>query len=291
MSDDRDDLGGPDFADAAAALRAALGGEALSADARARHLYALREHAALLGPPRRARHARRVVPVGLVRRMAAAVAASGLLATLGSGVAVAASADSLPGEALYEVKLLTEGLRLALPESPAGEVTTRLRLAERRLEEAEELRRDAGPQLDERLAATILAYEELVTGAASAAGSDEGLQARVRSTVAVAEQRLVLLLAGGLPEQASVRARQALADARQRLGGPPPLGAPAGPQVPGHGPGARPEHPGAPEGAPEPPVPAEQPGPPQQVPAPSQQPGPPGEPGPPHEPGPPDEPG
>ncbi|MDE3112712.1 MAG: hypothetical protein KGK34_07180 [Chloroflexota bacterium] len=67
----------------------------------------------------------------------AAVAAVVLLGLVGS--ATVASADALPTEPLYPVKVASEEIRLALAQSPEDRAAVQLSMAEHRLDEAERL--------------------------------------------------------------------------------------------------------------------------------------------------------
>jgi hypothetical protein len=58
----------------------------------------------------------------------------------GVGGTVAAAADDLPGQALYQVKLISEGLKLDLTPDPAKKVELDLQFAMRRLDEINELK-------------------------------------------------------------------------------------------------------------------------------------------------------
>jgi hypothetical protein len=58
----------------------------------------------------------------------------------GVGGTVAASADDLPGEALYQFKLMAEGLKLDIALDPAKKMELELQFAMRRLDEINELK-------------------------------------------------------------------------------------------------------------------------------------------------------
>ena len=85
---------------------------------------------------RRASAARSTWVARPVFRLAVAVGLSGAL--LGAGI-VAASAQSLPGDPLYQVKRGVENVQLALTLSPAANARLRMQLATRRVAEAERL--------------------------------------------------------------------------------------------------------------------------------------------------------
>ena len=70
--------------------------------------------------------------------IARGVAAVSVLACMGMG-ALVASADTLPDDLLYPVKLATEQVRLALADAPGDRATVELSIASHRLSEAEQL--------------------------------------------------------------------------------------------------------------------------------------------------------
>lgn len=73
------------------------------------------------------------------RRAAVALLAAVMLLTLGSGSALAASADTKPGDALYGVKRASERIALALRLSPESKASLHLKFAERRIDEIDAL--------------------------------------------------------------------------------------------------------------------------------------------------------
>jgi hypothetical protein len=81
---------------------------------------------------------RRMIKTLLPRLAGAALAATMATLVVGGGVAVAA-ADSLPGEALYPVKLVVEDVRLALASSPEAEAELAMELVQERTQEMEML--------------------------------------------------------------------------------------------------------------------------------------------------------
>lgn len=276
-------LGDGDHADVAARLHAALSGPSLDSATRQRHLHAIRTRVATLPAPAPAPTPAPVTAAGgLGRRLASTVTAAGLVVVMGASGAVAASHDSLPGQAMYPVKQVTEQLVLAAPLPTEHAVERHLTFADRRLDEAAALAdRDADPDL---VAQAIAAHARLLARADELAGDDIQLTGRVDAATGVAQRRLAHLLDQGLPEVAARQARAALSAAEARLErrhAPPPATpqAPSPPVTP-----RAPATPGAPEHRPQPP--ASQP-PPERTPPPA--PGPRPTPGPHAEPGPPAE--
>jgi hypothetical protein len=98
----------------------------------------------------------RTVPIGDRRRrlrmrllfatrlMGIVLAAMIGLSAVGGGVAMAAG-DSLPGDALYPVKLTVEDIRMALTSDPEAQVALALQLADERTEEIEALIQNGEP--------------------------------------------------------------------------------------------------------------------------------------------------
>lgn len=197
-----------------------LASAALPADARARHLHAIRMRALELGPAPATAGKRPPLKEGLsgVRwrgRRAAAIAGvwMGSL-SLGTGVAAAASMDDLPGQPLYGLKRAVENVQLRLPGDAADDVRRRLDLAARRLAEAEALyARGAEATL---LASTLGDAQTLIDEAGELARDDADLASAVAGSASQARARLTQLLDGGLPEQAADRAREAIEAATER---------------------------------------------------------------------------
>lgn len=67
-----------------------------------------------------------------------------LIVILSSGGVTLASQNSLPGDALYGVKILTEDARLVLATTPEAEVAVGLRLASKRIEEIQKILAERG---------------------------------------------------------------------------------------------------------------------------------------------------
>ncbi|HET7701692.1 MAG TPA: DUF5667 domain-containing protein [Candidatus Limnocylindria bacterium] len=131
----------------------------------------LREHAwtalALLGRP--------------APYLARGLALAALLVSAGLG-ATAASADTLPDELLYPVKIASEEIRLALAGTPEDRAAVELSIAEHRLREAERLA--TGGRTSDALVASAIYSQHIASAAAElapiAATSDLALQLEAR---------------------------------------------------------------------------------------------------------------
>ena len=111
----------------------------------------------------------------LVRALAVTVLVAGIAAG-----ATAASADSLPDDALYGLKLAGEQLRLSVAVSPEDRASVELSIAEHRLDEAERLA-TAGREDDAIVAAA--AYGSSLADAAADLASVEGTDPRTAALV------------------------------------------------------------------------------------------------------------
>jgi len=223
----------PDMPDEAAfpqtqeALRS-LGSPALDAQARARHLHAIRAKALELGaldptgasaahPARRASASPQSGLAGLRWRGRRAAAVAGVwmgVASMGTGVAAAAAMDDLPGDALYGLKRAVETVRLHLPGDDSNGVHRRLELAHRRLEEAALLQARGAD--DDVLADVLGDAQDWMDEAGARAANDAELTADVAESASMAQTRLSELLDGGLPDHAAQRAREAIEAATER---------------------------------------------------------------------------
>ncbi len=112
----------------------------------------------------------------LVRSLAILVVIAGLV-----GSATVASADSLPDDLLYSVKLAGEQLRLAVAVSPEDHASVELSIAEHRLDEAERLA-TAGRE-DDTIIATA-AYGSALADAAADLATVETTDPRTAALVA-----------------------------------------------------------------------------------------------------------
>ncbi len=111
----------------------------------------------------------------LLRGLAVAVLVAGIAAG-----ATVASADSLPDDALYGLKLAGEQLRLTVAVSPEDRASVELSIAEHRLDEAERLA-SAGREDDAIIAAS--AYGSSLADAAADLASVEGTDPRTAALV------------------------------------------------------------------------------------------------------------
>ena len=125
----------------------------------------------------------------LVRGLAILVLLAGLL-----GGATAASADSLPDEPLYGLKLAGEQLRLAIAVSPGDRASVELSMAEHRLDEAERLA--ASGYEDAAIEATASYGSSLADAAADLATIEStdprtaALVQQLQSTFTASQQRV-----------------------------------------------------------------------------------------------------
>ena len=133
----------------------------------------------------------------------------------GGAAAVYAAQDSLPGEALYPLKTLSEEIRMNLSSSEETRLQLNLQYAERRIAELAEV---AGE--DDGLAArTMLRLQEHLNQALAATGKvsqDEAIPAmeRVRQTLQQQQRLMEQLLVNSDPvhEQAMLHNRQMLTE-------------------------------------------------------------------------------
>src|SRR5579859_6770636 len=125
----------------------------------------------------------------LVRGLAIALIAAGLL-----GGATVASADSLPDDPLYALKLAGEQLRLAVAVSPEDRAAVELSIAEHRLDEAERLATSG--REDDAIIATASYGSSLADAAAELATVEQsdpgtsGLVAQLQTALAASQQRV-----------------------------------------------------------------------------------------------------
>lgn len=150
---------------------------------RARHLHRLRELAAVQPLPRSVRGRVGSRWAGLSRRVAGTAVASLTAITLSTTAALAAaSSNALPGEALYDTKLLVEQAHRAVVLTKEGEVAVLVDQAQNRIEEVHKLvELGAEPEL---VAVTLGTFEQQLHEAEAVAGDDQGLKQEV-ATMAV----------------------------------------------------------------------------------------------------------
>lgn len=125
----------------------------------------------------------------LVRGLAVAVIVASAL-----GAATVASADSLPDDPLYDLKLAGEQLRLAVAVSPEDRAAVELSIAEHRLDEAERLA--ASGREDDAIVATAGYGSSIADAAAELATVEQSgpgtsaLVAQLQSSLAASQQRV-----------------------------------------------------------------------------------------------------
>jgi hypothetical protein len=171
----------------------------------------------------------------VLRRRLAAAGLAAALVLVPATAASAASADALPGQALYPVKLAVEQFRLAAVQwSPTREAQERAKLAERRLEELNrlgELRMFRQiPSAIRALDNAVAAAEAAVAEAAEAEGTDVAPElAAVLDTlieVAVAqygEFRDLKAMGSQLPSAITLAVAESPADQQPNLPDVPPV--------------------------------------------------------------------
>ena len=146
---------------------------------------------------------------GWLKTLAIVVAIVLAVSALGSGTAYA-SQDSLPGDALYPVKLSTEQVRRVLTIDDIATVELELTLAGTRLEEIEALANKA----PDRTTIAVIGYERNIAMAIEKAerAQGNGVSASVLEMVALAISKHLSLLErveGDIPEAAKEAIKQA----------------------------------------------------------------------------------
>ena len=197
------------------AIRTALGlqgrGPGLDAPRRAR----IRRVVLAAATPQRTRASDRAVGFFTVLAAPAPYAVRFLAAvTLSVGIlagATVASADSLPDDAHYGVKLAAEHLRLALAVAPEDRASVELSLAEHRLGEAERL---AARGSESGALIATSAYAAHLASAAAEVSQVEAFAPRAAALLAQLESRLALQRT-----RAADTAQRLLADPRTALAG------------------------------------------------------------------------
>jgi len=172
-----------------------------------------RAHVAAL----RADRARNVVLPAPARprfRVARIAIVAAIVAVLGCGSALAASAEALPGDPLYGLKRAAERVSLAMHRDPLGKAALHLQFAENRLEELQALRAQG-----EDVSALTQDLEEELEGAehdalnAQALGRDvDALLAHVQAMF----DKHIGVLTGVLDQVGSDQARDAIQRAIDR---------------------------------------------------------------------------
>ncbi len=139
-----------------------------------------------------------------------AVALSALLVAAGMGATVA-SADSLPDDLLYPVKIAAEGVRLALAGAPQDRAAVELSIAEHRLVEAEKLA-VSGRVSDARVASAVYSWH-IAAAAAELSTEDEDspVVAQLESSFNAQRERAQRLSETLAADVGSARAAEVLA--------------------------------------------------------------------------------
>ncbi len=136
-------------------------------------------------------------PAPLIAR---GVALTALLVTLGLGATVA-SADTLPDDLLYPVKVASESVRLALAAAPEDRAEVELSIAEHRLGEAERLA-TSGRTSDALVAAAVYSQHIAWAAAELAPGADTSDLPRQLETRFAAQRDRAQTLASALANDA-----------------------------------------------------------------------------------------
>ena len=149
-------------------------------------------------------------------RPAAVVLVAALTLVLSAGSMVAASAEALPGDALYGVKRAVERVSLAMHRDPLGRVSLRLQFAETRLAEIEALiaaGRDPSDVLDD-LDAELASAEGEALNAIALGRDAEALFEHVQSMISKHIEVLNTVL-GKAPQQAQDAIERAISNAEK----------------------------------------------------------------------------
>ena len=136
-----------------------------------------------------------------------ALACVALCVTLAGFVA---SADTLPDDLLYPVKIAAEQMRLALADAPADRAAVELSIAEHRLDEAEKLAADG--RTSDALVASAFYSEHIATAAAELGpDADSDLDAQLESRFSEQRERASSLAMSLSTNEQSASASQVLA--------------------------------------------------------------------------------
>ena len=174
-------------------------------------------------------------PTGL--RVVAASLVAGILLVLGAGGAVAASANTLPGDSLYGVKRAVERVSLAMHRDPVGRAGLQLQFAATRLSEIQALLaagRDTSEAIDGLENALSGAEEEALHAVALGKDADALLahvQEMISKHIAVLEGVLEKVpdQAKDAIEHAIENANKAKANVQKGQGKPDDVGPPSEP--------------------------------------------------------------
>ena len=161
---------------------------------------------AAIQKPQRRRKMKFVLAYKIITAVAAIVLGT---TAAGGGVALAAN-DSLPGDALYPVKLFAEDARLALTVDPAAQARLSLAFAAQRGEEMQQLMARGEPVPEEMIARMARYTEQVMAQVAQAQPEDvPGLLERVMERTQAQEQVLDQVRACA-PEETQPALRRAL---------------------------------------------------------------------------------
>jgi hypothetical protein len=153
---------------------------------------------------------RRKMKLFLAYKIITAVMAVVMGATAAGGGVALASADSLPGDALYPVKLIVEDARLALTADPAAQAELTLAFVAERCQEMQQLAAQGESVPEDVLARTARQTEQVMAQIAQAQPEDvPGLLARVVERTRTQQQVLEQVRAAA-PEEAQPALRRAL---------------------------------------------------------------------------------
>lgn len=137
------------------------------------------------------------------------IATASVLVCLGMG-AVVASADSLPDDALYPLKLASEQVRLALADAPGDRAGVELSIADHRLREAETLAGNG--RTSDALVASAMYSQHIASAAAELAPeANTDLGTQLESTFSAQRERAQALASTLATDVKSERGAQILA--------------------------------------------------------------------------------
>jgi hypothetical protein len=168
-------------------------------------------HSAAIQKPQRRRKMKFVLAYKIITVVTAIVLGT---TAAGGGVALAAN-DSLPGDALYPVKLFAEDVRLALTVDPAAQARLSLAFAAQRGEEMQQLMARSEPVPEEAIARMARYTEQVMAQVAQAQPEDvPGLLERVMERTRAQEQVLEQVRARA-PEETQPALRRALEEMKR----------------------------------------------------------------------------
>lgn len=153
---------------------------------------------------------RRKMKLFLAYKIITAVMALVMGTTAAGGGVVLAAADTLPGDALYPVKLIVEDTRLALTADPAAQAGLTLSFAAERAEEMQRLLAQGEPVPEEAVARMAQHTEQVMVQIAQARPEEvPALLERVMERTR-AQQQVLQQVRAAAPEEAQTALRRAL---------------------------------------------------------------------------------